>query len=149
MNDPVEWIGHRLAQIAKVVKDEPRKIERQFEYPTTLEGEPLYCYDDDYYHPLTGDPLTIITLAAATRQLLELHERWERPKMEPVGSGCVETIKDGKTFRDWSAGSITGWRQVGVYYECGHCMHPDESQMEWPCPTLLALAAGWGWTENP
>lgn len=147
MSDPVEWIEHKLAQVASVVEDEQRKVERLREYPIALQDEPLYCYGDDYHYPLTGDPLTIIMLAEATRALLELHERWELEEYEYTGNPIV-TIEDGVTYRHWPAGSITGERQVGVRYECWHCMNSDESHMDWPCPTLRAVAAGWGWVDE-
>lgn len=74
------------------------------------------------------DPAMVLRLVAATRAVLELHERWELPKLDYIGNN--------------------DWRQVGVRYECWHCINSDESHMNWPCPTLRAVAAGWGWVDE-
>lgn len=92
------------------------------------------------------DPAMVLRLVAATRQLLELHERWELEEYEYTGNPIVR-IEDGVTYQHWPAGSITGQRQVGVRYACWHCINSDESHMDWPCPTLRAVAVGWGWVE--
>lgn len=146
MSDPVEFIERKLAMVDKEVSENGRQVQKLFQRRSD-EDEPLYCIDDDYHHPLTGDPLTIIALAAATRALLELHERHERPEFDYVGGNPVVTIEDGKTYRHWPV-SDGEWQVVGVRYECGHCIHPDESYMDWPCPTIKELAKGWGWTEE-
>lgn len=72
MSDPVEFINRKLAMVEKVVKEAPEKVARERQYATVAD-EPLYEHDDDYRHPLTGDPLTIILLAEATRKLLKMH----------------------------------------------------------------------------
>ena len=72
MSDPVEFIERKLAIVDKVAKESPEKVASARQYATDAD-EPVYEYDDDYRHPLTGDPLTIILLAEATRKLMELH----------------------------------------------------------------------------
>jgi hypothetical protein len=70
---PVEFMLRKLAMVEKVVEEAAVKVARR-RRDATVDDEPLFEYDDDYYHPLAGDPLTIILLAEATRKLLELHE---------------------------------------------------------------------------
>lgn len=110
----------------------------------------MYCgYDQLEFMRGCGcdGPAMVLRLVAATRALLELHERWELEEYEYTGN-CVVTVEDGVTYTHWPAGSITGQRQVGVRYECWHCINSDESHMDWPCPTMKAVAAGWGWVDE-
>lgn len=172
MSDPVEWLSNRLDEVeglatsAEIDAGSPWRTEGNYrDVPDiVVASTPLPGYTRPTYwlwnseedvsgspavaaHVAGMDPATVLQLVAATRALLELHERWELGEYEYTGNPIV-TIEDGVTYRHWPAGSITGERQVGVRYECWHCMNSDESHMDWPCPTLRAVAAGWGWVDE-
>lgn len=69
----MEFVQRKLAMVDAVAKEEAAKVEH-LAAVATEDDEPLYVYDDDYWHPVLGDALAIIRLAEATRKLLELHE---------------------------------------------------------------------------
>lgn len=165
MSDPVAWLSNRLDEVEALAKSaascgdtwthnkgggNPHLItgSRSDAYRNSVvvydEGAPSEAQAD---HIATFDPAMVLRLVAATRALLELHERWELEEYAYTGNPIV-TVENGVTYRHWPAGSITGQRQVGVRYECWHCMNSDESHMNWPCPTMRAVAAGWGWTDE-
>lgn len=95
----VEFIQRKLAMVDAVAKEAAEKVTRERQY-ATADDKPLYEFDDDYHHPLTGDPLAIIRLAEATRKLLELHEGEHECPSDPewyrayvVDGELCETVK--------------------------------------------------------
>lgn len=88
MTGPVEFMLRKLAMVDKVAKEEAWKVDK-IRATQSPDDEPIYCVDDDYYHPLVGDELLVIDLAAATRKLLEVH------KANILGDCYVCSLTDG------------------------------------------------------
>jgi hypothetical protein len=125
MSDPVEFIQKKLAMVDKVLKEDGWKADKDRVHQNP-DDEPIYCVDDDYHHPLVGDALVVIDLAKATRALMELHKQMALADQEPLLYPPRPTCN---VCADWEARDYDG-----------------APPLTWPCPTILALAQGWGWT---
>ncbi len=142
MSDPAAYLADKLAEVEAVanaatpgpwhvahdyfgpcvqafdgfsVADE-RDNDHHAQYAT---GEPLV--KADCAHVALNDPAHVLRLVAATRNILELHH--------------FDASEDGAPVLD-----------RGGRLWCPLCSVGDGGPIAlWPCPTITALATGWGW----
>lgn len=113
MSGPVEFIERKLAMVEKVAKEEAWKVDK-YRGTQSPDDEPIYCIDDDYHHPLVGDELLVIDLAAATRKILDVHKAnsfgdcftcgwsdgYEQVGNDPFPCATVKALATGWGWRD-------------------------------------------------
>lgn len=155
MSDPVEWLSNRLdgvealATAAEIDAGSPWTVEENI--PTdqrdlVVASSPLPGFtspvyelwsaegsDDVYGSPAVAvhvagmDPETVLRLVAATRAVLDEHPPItaisDFPQPTPSVQRCSRCCDIDGDGHDWEP-------------------------LPWPCPTLRAVAAGWGWVDE-
>lgn len=165
MSDPVEWLTEKLVEIegtaegAKACGDTWTHNHHGGDYWLITGSEsgsaydtPVVVYDegapneDQAAHIAACDPAMVLRLVAATRAVLELH--YPNFRYVPMTkdrwiylSGAEAVAMAARTDEVWK-GDL----------ECDVCGDEngggENPRLPWPCPTLRAVAAGWGWVDE-
>lgn len=148
MSDPVEWLSEKLTEAEALARKTMRggsPIDDEEESHWYVAGSGMVRNDTeritdlihihDAPHIALWDPAMVLQLVAATRALLELHRlEWNHDYAIVAADGYVTGFSN-KPTRSWPVCSDCG---------TGDPFTPED----WPCPTMRAVAIGWGWVDE-